>query len=279
VNALTVDVEEWYTAFRFRGIGDWEGADPRTGEGLSLLLHLLRERGVRATCFLLGHYVARDAGLVGAIVADGHELGIHGYDHRPLWGTTPAAFADDLRRALEVIAASGGGRPRLHRAPCCSVGPDAPWVWRTLDAFGITVDSSWLPAPRFAGGSGRVAWRPCRIPVGNGRFIQEYPLASARVFGVRWPLGSGLALRTLPLTQIARGLEVENRAGRGVVLCVHGWEFDPAQPVVAAPQPLRFAHYHGLREFMGRIRWLLERFPFGALSGTTSGAPLPVLAR
>ncbi|MEO6510756.1 MAG: polysaccharide deacetylase family protein, partial [Nocardioides sp.] len=46
-------------------------------------LSLLEGLGVRATFFLLGRHVD-DPGLVRAMSGAGHELGVHGWDHRPV---------------------------------------------------------------------------------------------------------------------------------------------------------------------------------------------------
>ena len=48
------------------------------------VLEILRAHDVRATFFLLGHMVARSPGLAAELTAAGHEVGVHGWEHRYL---------------------------------------------------------------------------------------------------------------------------------------------------------------------------------------------------
>jgi peptidoglycan/xylan/chitin deacetylase (PgdA/CDA1 family) len=82
-----------------------------------LFLRLLAERGVQATFFLLGSEVRRSPGLVREIEAAGHEIGIHGWLHRPLLLRGPRATYDDFARARDIVAEITGRRPRLFRPP------------------------------------------------------------------------------------------------------------------------------------------------------------------
>jgi peptidoglycan/xylan/chitin deacetylase (PgdA/CDA1 family) len=80
-------------------------------------LDLLAARQVRATFFLLGAMTARAPGLAGQIAAAGHEIGVHGWDHRYLPLRGPLATFDDMRRARDTIASSTGATPRYFRPP------------------------------------------------------------------------------------------------------------------------------------------------------------------
>lgn len=91
-----------------------DGPDP---DSTPLFLQTLAEWQVRATFFLLGSMVDQTPSLAAEIVAAGHEVGVHGYDHRYLPARLPAAVRADLSRATDVITAATGVRPRFFRPP------------------------------------------------------------------------------------------------------------------------------------------------------------------
>ncbi|MEU9096784.1 polysaccharide deacetylase family protein [Streptomyces sp. NPDC048361] len=80
-------------------------------------LRLLDREGVRATFFLLGSMLARSPGLGREMAAAGHELGVHGWAHRPLVLRGPRSTRDDLARAYDMIGEVTGEAPRLFRPP------------------------------------------------------------------------------------------------------------------------------------------------------------------
>ncbi|HUZ55708.1 MAG TPA: polysaccharide deacetylase family protein [Streptosporangiaceae bacterium] len=82
-----------------------------------LFLDLLRERGVRATFFLIGSQVSKYPRLAADIADAGHEIGVHGWRHRYLPLRGPVATQADLARTKEIITATAGVEPWLFRPP------------------------------------------------------------------------------------------------------------------------------------------------------------------
>jgi peptidoglycan/xylan/chitin deacetylase (PgdA/CDA1 family) len=80
-------------------------------------LRLLDSAGVRATFFLLGRALEEHPELGEALVARGHEVAVHGHDHRLLLKRSRTAAAADLVRATETITRITGVRPRFWRPP------------------------------------------------------------------------------------------------------------------------------------------------------------------
>lgn len=91
-----------------------DGPDPRC---TPRFLELLDARGVRATFFMLGPMVAAAPALAADIAAAGHEIGVHGWDHRYAVLRGPRALYDDLGRARDAIADATGAMPRRYRPP------------------------------------------------------------------------------------------------------------------------------------------------------------------
>jgi peptidoglycan-N-acetylglucosamine deacetylase len=91
-----------------------DGPDPAA---TPLFLDVLRARGVKATFFLLGSMVAKAPGLAADIAGEGHELGVHGWDHRYLPLRGPGDTMKDVSRARDIIAEAAGTAPRWFRPP------------------------------------------------------------------------------------------------------------------------------------------------------------------
>ena len=91
-----------------------DGPDP---VATRLILDLLRDRGVRATFFLLGSQVSQSPRMAAEIADAGHEIGVHGWRHRYLPLRGPIATYDDLAAAKEIIVATSGVTPWLFRPP------------------------------------------------------------------------------------------------------------------------------------------------------------------
>ncbi|GAA2282984.1 polysaccharide deacetylase family protein [Kitasatospora cystarginea] len=91
-----------------------DGPDPAS---TPFFLRELDRAGVRATFFLLGRMLVRDPGLGRELVAAGHEIAVHGYEHRCLLLRTPGAVRDDIARALDTISDLTGTQPTWYRPP------------------------------------------------------------------------------------------------------------------------------------------------------------------
>jgi peptidoglycan/xylan/chitin deacetylase (PgdA/CDA1 family) len=91
-----------------------DGPHPRS---TPRFLSVLAEHGVRATFFVLGRELAREPWLGKEIAAAGHEIAVHGWDHRCLLRRGVRAVHDDFARTVEVVERTTGRRPRWVRAP------------------------------------------------------------------------------------------------------------------------------------------------------------------
>ncbi|MEV0397964.1 polysaccharide deacetylase family protein [Polymorphospora rubra] len=104
------------------GVGDPAGIALTFDDGpdrrsTPAFLRLLTELDVRATFFLLGRMLNRDPGLGREIVARGHEVAVHGWDHRCLLWRSPRSVYGDIARARDRIADATGAVPRWYRPP------------------------------------------------------------------------------------------------------------------------------------------------------------------
>ena len=96
------------------------------------VLAMLDRLNVRATFFVLGAALAAHRELGRAICAAGHELAVHGWDHRWLPGQPFPAVHDQLRRARELVAEVAGVPPRWFRPAYGVLTGDAAAAARRL---------------------------------------------------------------------------------------------------------------------------------------------------
>ena len=85
--------------------------------GLPRVLALLREYRASATFFVPGSTAVTFPHAVGAIVAEGHEIGHHGWVHEPLGRLSPEQEQNVLMRGLAALDRVLGVRPLGYRSP------------------------------------------------------------------------------------------------------------------------------------------------------------------
>nr|MDT0663623.1 polysaccharide deacetylase family protein [Micromonospora sp. DSM 115978] len=91
-----------------------DGPDPAS---TPRFLDVLAELDVSATFFVLGSMLDRAPRLGAELAAAGHELAVHGWDHRPMLLRGPRATYDQLARTTDLIATVTGTVPRFVRPP------------------------------------------------------------------------------------------------------------------------------------------------------------------
>lgn len=266
-NVLTVDVEEWYHP-SLAGARQPRPDDDasRLATNVRGLLDLLARHRARATFFVVGSIAERKPGVVGQIREAGHDLGVHGHDHRLLGTQTPTEFERDLARALQAIEAAAGARPRGFRAPSWSMTRQTEWAYAVLERLGLDYDASVFPfrtflygmpgAPRFPYYP-QVDGRPCRV--------LEIPMSTVRLGGRNLPFSGGFYLRLLPLAAVRAGIRRINREGHPALVYVHPWELDPQEKRLDLSPGARCIQYLGVARSLRKLTGLLEAFEFTSI--------------
>ncbi|MEV7439102.1 polysaccharide deacetylase family protein [Streptomyces griseoviridis] len=109
--------------------------------GLPRILSLLREHGARASFFVPAVSALLTPEAVGAIGADGHEVGLHGWIHERCGDLTGAEEHALAERGAEVLRRCTGLAPRGTRTPWWDVTEHTVPVARRL---GLLYDSSMM---------------------------------------------------------------------------------------------------------------------------------------
>jgi peptidoglycan/xylan/chitin deacetylase (PgdA/CDA1 family) len=167
----------WLPALRpasLRGLGDPaslaltfdDGPDPA---GTPAVLQALDRLRWPATFFLLGQQVRRDRGLCREIARRGHEIALHGDDHRYLIARPPRAAYEDMARGRDTVEEATGTAPIWWRPPYGVLSGPALVAARRLGLRPM-IWTSW----------GR-DWRPGLTPAEVADTVMGRPLAGATV--------------------------------------------------------------------------------------------------
>jgi len=268
VNALSIDVEEYYHATIFREAvhGDTAGLERRVEASTERVLDLLGSSGVKATFFVLGEVGSHHPGLVRRIAGEGHEVACHGYDHTLVTGRSPEDFRTEVRRAKAVLEDAGGQPVLGYRAPSFSIGPAERWAYAVLADEGFRYDSSVYPIVHDRYGDRMAPRFPYEIWRSRHERLIEFPIGTVRLFGVNLPIGGGGYFRLLPGGLVEAGIRRVNTAERKPILFYfHPWELDHEQPRPAMAWHRRFRHYVGQRGHEAKLARLLRGTPFGTV--------------
>jgi polysaccharide deacetylase family protein (PEP-CTERM system associated) len=260
VNALTIDFEDWYHGLTRTNPRpeQWDQLPARIEESAAMLLELLSEARVKATFFILGDVARRQPQIIRRIAEMGHELGSHGFSHRPVHQLNPQEFRRDLDETRQLIQDIAGADVVGFRAPYFSIDQRCLWAFEVLEQAGYHYDSSIFPLKTILygyAGASRVPYRP----LSDARLV-EYPLTTLRMFGRNFPVAGGFYNRMLPYPVIRWSLRKINRQGMAAILYLHPWELDVHQPRIPVSPREKLTHFGGRASLAGKLRRLSKDF-------------------
>ena len=273
-NALSVDVEDWFQVGAFEkviGKSDWPRLESRVQRNTDAVLDLFARSVVKATFFTLGWVAERAGAQMRRIVAEGHEIASHGWDHDRVFTLTPDQFRADLRRAKAAIEDAAGAPVTGYRAPSFSIDQRTPWAHPILAEEGYAYSSSVAPVKHDHYGwpeSPRFVWKPV-----EGSAMIELPVTTAKLGERTLAAGGGGFFRLLPYRFSRWAIrQVNGEAGRPAVFYFHPWEIDPGQPRVGnAPLRSKVRHYSRLSAMEGKLERLLKDFAWDRVDHVVAG--------
>jgi peptidoglycan/xylan/chitin deacetylase (PgdA/CDA1 family) len=106
-----------------------DGPDP---DATPAVLDALEAAGLRATFFLVGEQAMTHRALAREVSERGHEVALHGFEHRDHGELSAREARDDLARGLGVIEVATGRRPALFRPPYGRFSEDSYAACRDL---------------------------------------------------------------------------------------------------------------------------------------------------
>ncbi len=265
---MTVDVEDYFQVSAFEKYvskSDWNQKECRVEQSTSRLLDLFESNNVKATFFTLGWVAERYPTLIKRIVADGHELASHGYDHVRVIHQDPEEFRADVVKTKQILEDISGTHVKGYRAASYSITESNLWALDVLFETGHEYSSSIYPvkhdlygipdAPRFK-----------YYPRGQDGIL-EIPITTLKLFGKNLPGGGGGFFRLYPYFFsrwiVQRVNKVDKESG---MFYFHPWEIDTAQPRQnGLNAKTRFRHYFNLNKVYPRLEKLLHDFEWGRM--------------
>ncbi|HFE37989.1 MAG TPA: DUF3473 domain-containing protein [Gammaproteobacteria bacterium] len=267
-HCLTIDIEDWYHSLPR---SQWEELTPRVETTTYKILNQLRTHKIKATFFVLGYIADRHPKMVETITEDGHEIGIHGFDHQAANRKSPTELASDISAAIASVERVTGERPFLYRAPAFSVDLNSEEMWRVIAEQGITHDSSLYKSLTHQ--EEKIPRQPFQFGLRSGQVITEYPLYTTRYLGFNMPFNGGGYFRMLPLKLTCACF---HRQSQSSIFYIHPRDLDPGLPQIPSIGRLgNFKVRIGLKSAQNKFSQLLETVPFAPLLATYGMGTFP----
>ncbi|MEL7485581.1 MAG: XrtA system polysaccharide deacetylase [Pseudomonadota bacterium] len=271
--AMSVDVEEYFQVWAFSDViqrASWDGFALRAEKTTHKILDLFDAANARATFFMLGWLAERLPGLAREIMARGHEIASHGYEHIKVFDQSKEQFFDDVSRAKKILEDATGCEVLGYRAAGFSIDRRTPWAHEVLAAAGYAYSSSTHPIAHDHYGDPTGPQSPY-APIAGDPFI-EAPVATATVLGRRWSAAGGGWFRAAPYGVSKALLERAARVQASpVIFYFHPWEIDPDQPrIKSATRKAKLRHYLNLSSMEAKLERLLDDFQWGTVGAAVT---------
>ena len=262
---MSVDVEDYFQVWALSPVirrDDWDDHALRVDASTRRVLDLFDQRQAKATFFTLGWVAERAPNLIREIVARGHELASHGYDHVKVFDQTPDEFRADVEKTKRILEDAGGVAVAGFRAAGFSIDQRTPWAHEILAETGHLYSSSSHPIRHDHYGDPNAPRAPHRL----GGLI-EAPVATTEVFGRRISSAGGGWFRAAPYALSRRLIaRAADSLDGPTIFYFHPWEIDAEQPRVdGLPVKSRLRHYLNLDRMEAKLDRLLSDFDWGRI--------------
>lgn len=269
LNALTFDIEDYFQVEAFKdyvSFDEWPTYQSRVVQNTRKIMDILDERHVKATFFVLGWVAERFPDMVRQLADGGHEIATHGYAHDMVYTQSPEVFEQDLVKSINILEQISGTKIIGYRAPTYSIIEQSFWAFDILIRHKLRYDSSIFPIIHDRYGVPDGERFPHIIKRDGMSTLYEFPLSTLRFWKWNFPVAGGGYLRLLPYTVVKQSVAWLNRKQKPVIIYLHPWELDPAQPKIPnLPARTRFRHYLNLHTTGNKLRKLVHDFEFGPI--------------
>ena len=203
--------------------------------GLSRILEMCQETGIKATFFVTGNFARECPELVREIVEDGHEVACHGVDHfKPV--VTDVAESKKILEKVAGVKVEGYRQPRMFEI-------DYDELKNNGYLYDSSVNPAWVP--------GRYNHRDVPRKPFMKKGILEIPTSVAT--GLRVPL-FWLALHVFPKRMYLRLAKMSLKKTGYLATYFHPWEFAE----ISGYKVQKYIIYNSGRKLVKRLSWVIS---------------------
>jgi polysaccharide deacetylase family protein (PEP-CTERM system associated) len=256
---LSIDWEDFgqlYGMYHFDNI-----SEPRNGaieRQTNIMLQMLDDCNVKGTFFILGMLAKYRPELVKLIHHNGHEIALHGMNHKAMFTLGKDEAWKDLSDSYKIVSDITGEKIYGYRAPFFSVNETNLYILELLVQLGIEYDSSIFPMKMNRYGIEWFNEDDALYLLPDGKQIVELPLTVANYFNKKWPVSGGGYIRLMPERLVKKVFSDISAAGKGSMIYMHPYEFDTESISVASNYPEN-ANYSSLKVQALNLRWNIFR--------------------
>lgn len=232
-----------------------------------IMLDMFDEANVKATFFILGMLAVRRKELVKEIQKRGHEIGLHGQNHKAMFTLSPDDAYADVEESLKIVTDITGSPVYGYRAPFFSIIEENLYLLEMLADLGLIYDSSIFPVKSSRYGIGHFSTDNKLYNLPNGKEIVELPLTTANWMGKRWPVSGGGYIRLMPNALVKRVFKGFEQQQVPPMIYMHPYEFDTNPISVATNYPPE-VNSATLKVLALNLRWnIFRKSIFGKIQG------------
>ncbi len=266
INALSIDVEGFIES-NLQSFSIPEKYIDRNKENYEIekntsdVLELLTALDIKATFFIVGRIAHDIPTVVREIAQGGHEIGCHSYAHLRVFWVGKDEFREKISSAKHELEDVSGQRVYGFRAPDFSITDESLWALDALKEIGFIYDSSIYPSGLHdVYGIKEATSSIHRLP--NG--LIEFPLATIKFLGQRFPFGGGGYFRLYPQLVTRYCISRANKHGYPCMFYIHPYEAGSVIPKISELSVYRkFRHYYNCKNGNKRLKKILQATKFG----------------
>lgn len=266
---LTIDVEDWFQVENFKpwiSFSSWNSKELRVEKNVHCLLDLFDSITVhqsttpKVTFFILGWVAKKFPDMVREIVARGHEVASHGFNHHLCISQSHDELEQDLVTSKELLEDITGAPVIGYRAPSFAIND---LVLQVIEKCGYAYDSSYNSFDKH-GRYGTIDLSDAikmRSAYQLGDNFYELPISNLSLGGYVLPWGGGGYFRLIPTSVFFFGVRSILNKQDAYLFYMHPWEIDFEQPrVKEASQFFKFRHYVNIKRTEMKMANFIYKF-------------------